>query len=295
MNPETAIRLFSLASQLIFIGGPAHFDDIALFTFPFLRSSRYILDFRCPLSLELSWLSSRVLSKSVSIIERRAVNKAKGVTAPNEHMAALAKKLGAQETFVIPNYPLHAFSKITPIPNITETVDLPPDSEVVFFSGRSRLFEIYGFDMLLKAWRILEKERDNAHLVIASLAPSKQWVAQLKKQYKISRIKFLGWIDKQQLASWIQRAAVCLAPRTPGFPTHLYNDKDSCKISEYAAFSKPIVAAGYAPSEQYYLTFQTPTAFAEGIRKALRGELPLAVPHFWEENQKRLFEIYASL
>jgi len=78
---------------------------------------------------------------------------------------------------------------------------------------------------------------------------------------------------------------VCLAPRTPGFPKRFYDDKDSTKISEYAALEKPIVAAGYAPSSQYLLVDQTPRAFAEGIMKGLDGKITPPKPHHWEENE----------
>jgi hypothetical protein len=93
------------------------------------------------------------------------------------------------------------------------------------------------------------------------------------------------------VANWINGADLCVAPRTPGFSAAFYNDKDSTKISEYAAFKKPIVATCYSPSEQYLLVSPNPVEFAEGILKGIEGKINPSKPHFWEENELKLLRL----
>ena len=106
----------------------------------------------------------------------------------------------------------------------------------------------------------------------------------------MKRILLPGRGSGKDVANWINCADLCVAPRTPGFSSLFYNYKDSTKISEYAAFKKPILATCYAPSKQYLLVDPKPSAFAEGILKGIDGRIALSHPHFWEENELRLIK-----
>ena len=149
--------------------------------------------------------------------------------------------------------------------------------------------EIYGLEMMLESWKIVEEAQADAWLIVVGPLPS-DWTAQKISALGLRRVKLVGWQNISILPNWIDASDVCLAPRTPGFPRMYYNDQDSTKIPEYAALRKPIVAAGYAPSSQYLLVECNHRAFAEGILQAFEGLVQGPTPHFWEEVEPILYQ-----
>ena len=265
--------------------------DINASVYTLLRSNRdLVVDFRTPLPLELAWLGHRNLASLAKRMEKTIEDRL--VIAANERMASVCKELCAASVLVIPNYPTRDF-KPTVKPKKWKTIHgLAPDDHVVLFTGsktRTRLKSIYGLDLLLESWKLVEHSAD-PHLAILGDPPN-DYVHRRVRSLNIRHLLLPGKVSLCDLANWINCADVCLAPRTPGFPQHLYDDKDSTKISEYAALEKPIVATGYAPSSQYLLVDQTPEAFAEGIMKGLNGRITPPKPHYWEENESLMLSL----
>lgn len=265
--------------------------DINASVYTLLRSRRdLIVDFRTPLSLELAWLGHRNLASLAKRMEKNIQDRL--AIAANNRMASVCKELGAVSVLVIPNYPTRDF-KPTVKPEKWKVIhNLAPDGCVVLFAGCKtgwRFESIYGLDLLLQSWRLVERSAD-ADLVILGDAPF-DYVHEKMRSLNIRRLLLPGRVSLNDVANWINCADVCLAPRTPGFPQHFYDDKDSTKISEYVALEKPIVAAGYAPSSQYLLVSQDPEAFAEGIMKGLNGKINPPKPHYWEENEPTMLKL----
>ncbi|MGQ4834347.1 MAG: glycosyltransferase family 4 protein [Candidatus Asgardarchaeia archaeon] len=225
------------------------------------------------------------MSTLAYILEEHALPNADIVIAANELMAAYCKKKTSSEVYVIPNYPLRSFKPRYSNRTWRKMHNIPLDKKIVLFLASTRLEEIYGFNMIIEAWRYVVEEYPNAMLLI---------IGPVKKRKNLPKnIKILGSRPYSEIPDWINIANVCIAPRTKGFPSNFYNDKDSNKISEYAALGKPIVACGYSESKQYFLTKCTSESFAKGIIHALNGKVVPAKPKFWEdENEKNIFEIF---
>ena len=96
--------------------------------------------------------------------------------------------------------------------------------------GSGRLTEIYGINLLFEAWKIVVKEIKEGLLIIVG---GNEYIR--RKYMKYPNVLFIGKKPNTELPDWINISDVCVAPRTPGFPHTFYNDKDSNKISEYAA------------------------------------------------------------
>jgi glycosyltransferase involved in cell wall biosynthesis len=286
MNLETAVSYSSLFSKLTLTSTPTIIDVNALMCANLRQRKNIVVDFRTPFSYEMKWLGHSVLSSIARMMEKSLRNVGL-ITAANELMAKYCTQLGAKNVKIIPNYPPRDF-KSSVEPSKWKTLhNLPLNSVIVLFSGGVRLKEIYGLDLLLESWKLVENSLNAPTLVILG----DERVDYIKKKAQTLAIKRLllpGHVRVRDVANWISCADLCVAPRTPGFSDAFYNDKDSTKISEYAAFKKPIVATCYAPSDQYMLVPPNSISFSEGIIKGLSGTINPSKPHFWEENETTL-------
>jgi glycosyltransferase involved in cell wall biosynthesis len=289
MKMDTVLAYAILLVKSFNRSGPALVDNVALHSA--LRRSKkdLVVDFRTPFPLELAWLGHRSIA-SVARAFERILQDLNLVLATNEKIALLCKELGAVFVQVIPNYPTRSFKPTVEPEKWKSQHDLAPEDRVVLFTGGVRLREIYGLDLLLESWKLVENFETSCVLIILG-DDSTNYIKRRMQSLNIRRLLLPNRVISNDVANWISCADVCLAPRTPGFPQHFYDDKDSTKISEYAALEKPIVAAGYAPSNQYLLVDQNPEALAEGIMKGLDGKINPPQPHYWENNEQLLLKL----
>jgi len=297
-NLSSALRLSQVGLMSLVTTTPMFLDILAAFFFP-SELKNYVLDYATPLSLELAWLGHRSLSKFVEIQEKFLLRNARAVTVPNELFEKRAYDFGASNVTVIPNYPSIKFNPTLDGLTFRKQMGLSETSRVAIFTAAGRLEEIYGLRLLLESWKIVEERCNNALLIIAGPRNdseiSKSDILQRAKTLNIRNLCVTGYLHNSALPDWINIADVCLAPRTKGFPIEYYDDKDSTKISEYAALKKPIVATGYSFSNQYMLVGQSPEDFAEGILKAFAGTCKFSEPNFWENNEGLLFKTVDQL
>lgn len=288
LNMSTAFAYTALLLRSLLKSSPTLMDIVAsIYTWLRTDNDVEVVDYRTPYPLELAWLGHRSLALVAKRMEKTVQGKL--VIASNERMASVCEELGAATVRVVPNYPTRDFKPTLESDKWKAKNDLAPDSRTVLFTGSRtgwKLRAIYGLDLLLKSWQLVEGslDADYVNLVILGDAPT-DYIYKKTQSLKIRHLLIKGKVGTNCVANWINCADVCLAPRTPGFPQNLYNDRDSTKISEYAALGKPIVAAGYAPSSQYLLVEQTPEAMAEGIMKGLDGTINPPKAHYWEENE----------
>lgn len=294
MNISTVFAYTRLLIKSLIKSRPTMID-INASVYTLLRSNRdlEVVDFRTPYPLELAWLGHGNLASLAKRMEKTVQDRL--VIAANERMASLCEELGAVTVRVIPNYPTRNFQLTVEPEKWKTTHGFSNEGHIALFTGSNtgwKIKSIYGLDLLLQSWKLVEHsvDADSANLVIVGGAPV-EYVHSTMQSLGIRRLVLPGKVSRGEIANWIGCADVCLAPRTPSFPKHFYDDKDSTKISEYAAFEKPIVAAGYAPSSQYLLVDQTPEALAEGILKGLNGEITPPKPHYWEENEPLMLNL----
>jgi hypothetical protein len=282
----TALSYVNLFFKILCSPQPSIVDINALASARFNYHRDLVVDCRTPFSYELSWLGHEFLASFARSIEASLKDVGLVLTV-NEPMAKHCASLGAKNIQVIPNYPLKTFKSTIDAEAWKLMHGLSPDCKVVLFSGGVRLRAIYGLDLLLESWRIVESSCDSCILVILG----DDSIDEIKRSCKIlglKRVLLPGRVDMPSVANWINCAEVCVAPRTPGFSDRFYNDQDSNKIAEYASFKKQIVATSYAPSDQYLLVSPTAAAFSEGILKGLDGNISLSIPHYWEDNERNL-------
>lgn len=286
-------RLCELGLKSLITDTPILLDVLAGVFFP-SHLKNYVLDYATPYALELDWLGYHTLSKIVAKQEQCLVKNAVSVLVPNELLEKHARSMGATNVTIVPNYPNYYFRSTTAQKDFRKSVEIPDNSKVAVFTAAGRLEEIYGLTLLLQSWKIVEENHDDSILVIVGPKPDsdvpKSKIISRAKDMQIRNLRVTGWVSNEQLPNWVNIADVCLAPRTVGFPVEWYNDKDSTKLSEYAALAKPIVATGYSFSDQYLLVDQSPEAFADGIMKAFEGRIGTSKPHYWEDTEPLLLK-----
>lgn len=283
MNVGTVLSFVNLFAKSFTHFGPSIIDINALSCMSLKSKKKTVVDFRTPFPVELRWLGHKTLSTIAQSVEN-SLKDVDFVTASNELMAAYCYSLGAKKVQVVPNYPSKDFKATVENQEWRIIKKIPSDAKIAIFTGGVRLREIYGIDMLIETWKMIEQSEDHAYLIILG-NDSIDYIKEKIKKENLKHVILPGKVSNSELANWINCADVCLAPRTPGFPSSFYNDKDSTKISEYAALKKPIIATGYEHSNQYLLTNQNFKEFGEGILKGFEGQVAPAVPHYWEENE----------
>lgn len=287
-DTKTLLTFASLILQTLPTRDPIFLDSIDVLVFPCL-TKKVILEFSTPLHIEMEWLGYKTLCKLARRMSKLIIKKSILVICANQVMRKYCIDLGAKQTCIVPNYPKKDFRATVNVETWRGIHGIPINSKVAIFVSGGRMREIYGLDLLLQSWKLVERCKENVMLIIIGPAPF-EWLRNYVRKLGLDSIRPMGVQNHKNIPNWINASDVCLAPRTPGFPSDWYNDKDSTKISEYAALRKPIVAAGYLPSNQYLLVDRTPEALAEGILRAFDGKVKPAEPHFWEENEDRLLK-----
>jgi glycosyltransferase involved in cell wall biosynthesis len=296
LSAASSSNMLQVGTSAYGVDVPVHLDGIDVFIYPFIRNREILFDYHVPLVDELRWLGLYPLAALARMLQPSCIRGAKVIIAPNQRMLAHASKYArVREHYLVPNYPPASFHSFISQREAREKLGIATDNEMILFVGGARLREIYGIDLLMRAWSIVRRRHAEAQLYVVGplerLGLQRQHVTRLKNK----GLFFVGQSNHRKIAEWIAAADVCISQRTPGFPSQFYDMEDSIKLSEYALFEKPIVAAGYAQHPDYIQTETTPDEFAGGIFRALEGEAPRPVPHTWEENEPVLRRAYESL
>ncbi|MHA2063771.1 MAG: glycosyltransferase [Candidatus Thorarchaeota archaeon] len=275
---------------------PLHLDGIDVFIHPFIRRSRFLHDYHVPLVPELKWLGLHSLAAIAHALLPDSLRRAKVIISPNmqmlKHAANYAK---IDEFYIIPNYPPQSFYSDTSCEKARAALDIPDDRPIAVFVGGTRLREIYGIDLLLRTWLAVKRKKSDALLYVLGPSSALNYSGPLVMNLKRKGIIFTGPVKHSSIPTWIAATDLCLSQRTPGFPMRFYNIHDSIKLSEYALFEKPIVAAGYLPGEDYIHAETNVDSYSSAILSGFAGEAPKPTPHTWEENLPNIRKAYAAL
>ncbi len=273
-----------------------HLDGIDVFIHSFIRNRAYLHDYHVPLVPELIWNRLLPLAKVAHFLLPESLSNAKVVIAPNSRMLDHAMEYAnIPECFIVPNYPPKRFYKRISAQQAKYKLGIPENQTSALFIGGTRLREVYGIDLLLKTWFEVRKRRPDAFLYILGPYDKLGYDPITLEKFREKGIVFVGRVMHTEIPTWISAADLCLSQRTPGFPKHFYNIHDSLKLSEYALFKKPIVAAGYSDGKDYISVDTDIESYTRGILDCIDGHAPVPTPHTWEENIPNLRKAYEIL
>ena len=290
------------ASNMLYLGlsafgqhRPIHLDGIDVFIHPFLRNGKFLHDYHVPLIDELRWLGFDAMAAIAYALLPDSIANSKVIIAPNAEMLAdAAKYTKLPEYYIIPNYPPKSFHRDIKKEEARATLGIPASERMALFVGGARLESIYGIHLLIRTWKHIVRKRD-AKLYVVGPRNQLPFTADIYSELERKGIIFTGRKVHTRVPIWISAADVCLSQRTPGFPVRFYNIHDSLKLSEYALFEKPIVAAGYSDHPDYISCKTDRDSYSKAILRAFDGEAPRPTPHTWEENTPKIRKAYDSL
>lgn len=254
-----------------------------------LRRRKYILEYRSPWPLEVEReIGYKFFVWLAKFLERLALTHAWVITLTSSKLAARIEAF-KKPFFIIPNYPLESFGKFTSNCKVfREKQSCLEDTKVVLFIGR--LSYIEGADLLPPIIEKVLKITDNVVFWVVGDGPLYNVLEQFSRRY-VDKVKLFGWQTYEVIPIFICSADVCIAPRHKTPFSVFYNEEGLQKISEYMFFEKPIVACGVAGSKEYLLVGED--EMADGILRALRGEVPKSKRRTWEEHsEKKIIEMF---
>ncbi|MGV9169624.1 MAG: glycosyltransferase [Promethearchaeia archaeon] len=295
LSTESASNMLYLGLSAFGYSRAIHLDGIDVFIYPFFRNGRFLHDYHVPLVDELRWLGLDAMAAVAYAILPESIKKAEVIIAPNSKMLAHAGGYAKlPEHYVIPNYPPESFHVDITQEEARASLGLPLTERIGLFVGGARLKSIYGIDLLLRTWKEVARKR-GAKLYIVGPTNKLHFDTQTYSNLRKKGIILTGKVHHTQVPMWIAAADLCLSQRTPGFPVNYYNIHDSLKLSEYALFEKPIVAAGYSAHPDYISSKTDVESYANAILRGFDGEAPKPTPHTWEENIPTIRKAYKSL
>lgn len=147
------------------------------------------------------------------------------------------------------------------------------------FIYAGRLEEIKGTKLLLKAWKLLEK--NGPILLVCGKGPLEEWAKCFVKEHQLSNVKLLGYVENRQVKEIIGESKAFILPTQvyEGFPM---------TIAEAYGKGTPVIAPNMGNAGDLVIPEVTGTHFDYRSVDALAD----AVRNFKEYDSSKIYEIY---
>jgi len=279
------LQTFCVRADIFWV---ANCPDVLVFPLV-LRRKRYILEYRSPWAIEVEYeFGKGPWVRFAAFFERFALKYAWVITLTTSRLLSRVRIFG-KPVFVIPNYPLKNFGRVTVSrKDFRRCYGYDEKDKVVLFVGK--LTYVEGVDLLPKIVEDVLKEDNEVAFWIVGDGPLYKSIKMFAEKFP-GRVKLFGWQPHASIPNFIVASDVCVAPRHKSRYSDFYNEEGVSKLSEYMFFEKPIVACGVAESAEYLLVGEDEVA--DGILRALRGEVPPSRRRTWEEySEKKIYEMF---
>jgi glycosyltransferase involved in cell wall biosynthesis len=252
-----------------------------------------------------------LLKEYIPVISRRAVSK---IAALIEWIAGqvfdsivvvtptIAQRFPTRKVLIIQNFPIwEELIMESPIPYRER------DPVVAYVGG---IATIRGINEIVQAMALIPKEV-NARLVLAGAFTPKKLETEIQNVPGWSRVDFIGWQSRPQVAELLARARVGVVVLHP-LPNYI--DSQPIKLFEYMAAGLPVVASDFLLLRKIVdgagcgllVNPLDPTAIAEAIKWLLehpdkaeamgkRGQLAVRNHYNWEREEKKLVQLYQRI
>lgn len=289
------LNYFAVLLQIFFVRADfcwvANCPDILVFPLV-LRRKRYILEYRSLWAIEVEHeFGKGPWVRFAFFFERFALKHAWLITLTTSRL--LSRVMGFKKPiFVIPNYPLKNFGKVTVSKEeFRRRCGCSGKDKVVLFVGK--LTQVEGADLLPKIISDVLRKANDAVFWVVGDGPFYELLKKFAENFP-RQVKLFGWQPHDSISNFINASDVCIAPRHSSYFSVFYNEEGVSKLSEYMFFEKPIVACGVAESSEYLLVGED--KMAEGILRALRGEVSKSGRRTWEDySEKKIHELFSLI
>jgi glycosyltransferase involved in cell wall biosynthesis len=140
-----------------------------------------------------------------------------------------------EKIFVTNEYPGYVYSNVHPRP-----IALPFSSheKVILYLGR--LVEIKGVEYLIKAFSIVEKQSNDAALVIAGIGPLRKDLEELARELGVHRIHFAGYVPDIYAKSYLLRRS-CMVVVPSVITERLQGEGGPIVVLEALSAGRPVI------------------------------------------------------
>jgi len=151
-----------------------------------------------------------------------------------------------EKIFVTNEYPGHVYSEVQP-----RHVALPFNAheKVILYLGR--LVEVKGVEYLIKAFSIVEKECNDAALVIAGDGPLRKDLEKLARQLGLHKIHFIGYVSDVHAKSYLF-ARSCMVV-VPSIMTDMGAEGGPMVVVEALSAGRPVIGTNAFPHSSFIL------------------------------------------
>jgi len=290
------LRYITLLIQgLLARGRIIHFSNIPDFNAlsVLLRRNKFVYDVRTGFATNMYYYTKSVLIWKLAIgIEKILYRRADVTITANKYLAMRARKLGARNVIVVPNYPLSTMEVKVPKEEIRAGEGCGENDKI--FLIISNLTKLKPFELLFTEFTKILESYPTSQLWIVGEGNDKNRLEKIAKKLS-PQIKFFGYKKIDELGSIINASDVCLAvyedldPRFQQF----YSEESVWKTGEYALFEKPIVALNMVPDKG--LICANKENLAEKMIFALQDNAHLLEKKTWKDSERILLDVYKQL
>ena len=144
----------------------------------------------------------------------------------------------AEKLITVPNTPMRA--TFNPNKINKEVIEAFKNNFVIFYAGAMDILR--GLDVVINALQKIEEKVPNIKFVLAGRFSSGYNPLQMAKDAGVGHlVDFVGWLDVEQLPSYMAAASVCVF--APPATRDEINNTIATKIYQYLAMGKPIITS----------------------------------------------------
>lgn len=196
-----------------------------------------IVEVNAPLLQEQQCYRQLALAKEAEVIERQVFEQADAVVAVSAEVADYVRCRGGDKTVVevISNAVDESLFHPGVLPGALPEAD---GRCVIGFCGSLKAW--HGVDILMDAFRELNRRHAGLHLLVVGDGPKYDWLQGYADGAGLAdRVTLTGWVEHEQTPALLARSDILVAP---------YPDMDDfyfspLKLFEYLALGKPVVAS----------------------------------------------------
>lgn len=185
----------------------------------------------------------------------------------NKEKLLQLKQIKKENVYIKPN-----FSEFNKLKDKSKKV-IPSEKRKNQFVFAGRLDKLKGIDLLLKAWKIIERaeqqkitESKRARLIICGTGPMEKWCRQYIKKNQLHNVVLKGFVSNQEVIEIIARSKALILPTQwyEGFPM---------SIVEAFSVGTPVITSSFGNANDIVKQGITGCKFKQNTAKGLAEEI----------------------